>query len=145
MIANIMIAEDHALFSDMLADEIKKMKGCAVTGTAATGKEVMKLITKGPIPELLILDIGMPDMNGIETIIWLQKHYPEIKILVLTMYEQEWVMVEMLQHGARGFLQKNISKKIFREAILAILGGEFYYPGMAAESSRAFIPAGTAI
>ena len=79
------------------------------------------------MPDLLILDLNMPKLNGYETAKYLQQHYPSINILVLTMYDSEIALIRLLQAGVKGFLKKDIDPFEMKKAMLVVAGSQYYY------------------
>lgn len=79
------------------------------------------------LPEIILLDINMPEMDGYETAAWLKSHYPEIKILVLSMYDNENSIIRMLKSGARGYILKDAEPAELKNALDAVAKKGFYY------------------
>ncbi len=123
----ILLAEDHILFRDALVNLLNKFKDFSVLKVAADGTEVIKEIEAGHVPDIVILDLNMPKMDGFETAGWLNKHYPNIKILVLTMYDSEIAFARLLQFGVRGFLKKDIEPGELHNALISVAGDGHYY------------------
>ncbi|MEJ7611685.1 MAG: response regulator transcription factor [Ferruginibacter sp.] len=123
----IFLADDHVLLRDALATLINKFPDCKVTGVASNGKEVLHAFERGTLPDMVILDLNMPEMDGYETAEWLKTHHPEIKILVLTMYDSEVALIRLLQTGVRGFLKKDVHPADLEAAILSVAKDGYYY------------------
>ena len=81
------MADDHVLLRNALASLIDSFGDCRVIHQTGTGKKLIENIMEGEIPDVVLLDLNMPDMNGFETAIWLQKNYPDLPVLMLTMYD----------------------------------------------------------
>jgi DNA-binding NarL/FixJ family response regulator len=97
---------------------------------ASNGKEFMdKLNRDNPegLPDLVILDLNMPLIDGYETAKWLRVNYPGIFVLVLTMYDSEIALIQLLQAGVRGFLKKDIHPTELKNAIQSVMGTGYYY------------------
>ena len=122
-----MLADDHILLRDALASLIDTFPECKVIGVAADGTEVKLAIEKGNIPNILLLDLNMPKMDGYETASWLQQNHPAVKILVLTMYDSEIALIRLLQIGVRGFLKKDIHPAELKDALLSVADDGYYY------------------
>src|SRR5262245_14696593 len=105
------IVDDHMLFRDGLAELINGFSEYKVIIEADNGLDMIKQLKTKDIPDIILLDINMKEMDGFETAGWLKEHHPEIKILVLSMYENENAIIRMLKLGARGYLLKDIRKK----------------------------------
>ena len=123
----IVLADDHILLRDALASLINTIDGLRVIGVAANGKEVITIFEKGNIPQLIILDLNMPEMDGYETTRWLQENHPGVKILILTMYDSEIALIRLLQVGVRGFLKKDVHPAELKAAILSVAENGYYY------------------
>ena len=123
----IILADDHIVLRDALASLINTFEEFRVTGVAGNGDEVKKLFANGNIPDLAILDLNMPVMDGYETSRWIQANHPEVKILILTMFDVEIALIRLLQIGVRGFLKKDIHPKELRNAISSVAGNGYYY------------------
>ncbi len=102
----VLLADDHILLRDALAVLINSFAECKVIAVAGNGIEVQKKIQEGNMPDLVLLDLNMPEMDGYESARWLQGNHPEIKIITLTMYDSEIALIRLLQIGVRGFLKK---------------------------------------
>ncbi len=130
---NIILADDHILLRDALANLIDGFQEFNVIAKAAHGNEVIELIESGVQPDILVMDLNMPKMDGYETAKWLVKQHPKIKIVILTMYGSEIVLIRMLQLGVSGFLKKDIHPVELRDALLKIAAGEIFYSNRTAE------------
>jgi DNA-binding NarL/FixJ family response regulator len=108
MLKTVILADDHIVLRNALATLINSFPGFNVINMADDGTEVVKAIESGYLPGIIILDLNMPKMDGFETAKWLHNNYPEIKILVLTMFDSEIALIRLLQMGVRGFLKKDI-------------------------------------
>lgn len=121
----ILIADDHQLILSGIADMINPIKNCKIIGKAMTGREAVE---KADLlkPDIIFIDINMPEMNGIEATKIIAKKYPEIKILALTQHEENEYVNQILKAGGSGYLLKNSKKKEFEEAIEAVMNGKKY-------------------
>jgi len=123
----IMIADDHVLLRDALASYLNKYNEIQVSTLAHSGKDAIEKITAGPEPDLVVLDLNMPEMDGFATASWLKQNKPHIKILVLTMYNSEIALIRLLQDGVRGFLKKDVHPDILRTALVSVAENGYYY------------------
>ena len=123
----IFLTDDHVLLRDALSSLIDNFEECKVIGAADNGLEVIKKLEDGLKPDIIILDLNMPEMDGYATAEWLKANHPEIKILILTMYDSEVALIRLLQTGVRGFLKKDIHPKDLRTAILSVAEEGYYY------------------
>jgi two-component system, NarL family, invasion response regulator UvrY len=125
----VAIADDHTLMRTALAKLIGTLDDFGVLFEASNGMEVQKLITtQRVIPDILMLDINMPQMDGYATATWIRKHYPQIKVLALSMHGHEDVIIRMLRAGAKGYLMKSVEPDEMRMALYSIIKKDFYLP-----------------
>ena len=130
MTAKIVLVDDHVLLRKGLADLVRNL-GYEVLYEANNGKEFCeKLKSNNDHPHLVLLDINMPQMDGYETSLWLKKNYPDIRILALSMHDDENAVIRMLKNGARGYILKDTEPSELKMAIDAILQKGFYYSEM---------------
>lgn len=123
----LILADDHILLRDALANLINNFNEFTVMATASNGKEVISAIENGCNADIVLMDLNMPKMDGYETAKWLAQHHPEIKIVILTMYDSEIALIRLLQAGVNGFLKKDIHPAELRNALLTVAAGEYYY------------------
>ena len=123
----IILADDHILLREALSNLINSFDDCSIQFAASNGKEVIDYVSTHPVPDLIILDLNMPEMDGFETSSWLFNHRPDIKILILTMYDSEIALIRLLQAGVRGFLKKDIHPLELKQAIKSVSENGYYY------------------
>jgi two-component system, NarL family, invasion response regulator UvrY len=123
------IVDDHNLFRKGLITLINLAykNNCIIVFEAGSGEELIAKLDKKLLPDIILMDIDMPDMDGFETVSWLQQHYPDISILVVSMIEKEEAIVRMLKMGVKGYLSKDIEVEDIHEAIKAIMNKGYYY------------------
>lgn len=126
-VIQIALADDHVLLRNALGSLIDSFDNCRVILQAGTGKELTAAIQSGVNPDLVLLDLNMPDMNGFETAAWLQQHRPGILVLMLTMYDSELSLIRLLQTGVKGFLKKDIHPAELKFAIRSVIETGYYY------------------
>jgi DNA-binding NarL/FixJ family response regulator len=122
----LVIADDHEIFRDGLALMLSKQDNLILVGQAGDGRELVQIVSEQK-PDLVITDIKMPRMDGIGASKLLLKQSPDLKIIALSMFDEENLIVEMLETGAKGYLLKNADKKEILEAILTVSEGNIYY------------------
>lgn len=123
----VFLAEDHTILREALAALINRLPDFTVNSSAGNGNEVIQQFKAGIIPEILLLDLNMPELDGFETAKIVQEQFPKIKILVLTMYDSESALIRLLQVGVRGFLKKDVHTSEFHIALQAIAKDGYYY------------------
>lgn len=123
----IILADDHILLRDALVDLINSFPEFHVIKVAGDGRDVMATIEEGHVPNIVVLDLNMPKMDGYETAAWIKRKFPKIKILILTMYDSEIALIRLLQVGVKGFLKKDIHPTELRNALLAVSRDGYYY------------------
>ncbi len=116
----IALIDDHDLFRSALCDMIELLGGYKVVVQAGNGREYQKAIAGGARVAVAIVDLHMPVMDGFETIAWIRANHPETRALALTFDKDEQTMARALRAGACGFLPKDVSKGLFREALMEV-------------------------
>lgn len=124
---SIVLVDDHSLFRKGMLELINKFDNYQVIWDAGNGKEFIKLIPGNPLPKIVLLDVAMPEMNGFETATWLKSNHPEVKILILSMFDQEETIIKMLKLGVNGFVLKDSEPDELKEALDQIRTKGFYY------------------
>jgi two-component system, NarL family, invasion response regulator UvrY len=124
--ANIVLTDDHILLRNGLAALVKNL-GHTVLFEADNGKDFINKLDKKNLPELVLMDINMPEMDGYETAQWLKTNHPEIKVLALSMYDNENSIIRMLKSGAKGYILKDSEPAELKAAIDAVVSKGYYY------------------
>ena len=122
----IILADDHEIFRDGFRVMIKKQPSVQLIGEAADGEELIDL-TRRLQPDVVITDIKMPKKDGIEATKIMAREWPSLGIIALSMFDEENLIVEMLEAGARGYLLKNAHKEEIIEAIKTVNLNQPYY------------------
>jgi len=122
----IILADDHEIFRDGFKAMLKKQPSVELIGEAANGEELVEL-TRRLKPDVVVTDIKMPRMDGLQATKILSKEFPEIGIVALSMIDEETLIVDMMEAGAKGYLLKNAHKTEIIEAIKAVNEGSIYY------------------
>lgn len=122
----IIIADDHDVIIDGLTALLSTEKNLQIVGRANNGKQLLEIIKNKPV-DLIILDIEMPEMNGVEVTEKLKTIYPQLKILVLTMYNSPDFIANLLRHGVDGYILKNSRKNDLLQAINSVVSGRPFY------------------
>lgn len=122
----IILADDNEIYRDGFQIMLKKQKELDLLGKAENGKELVEMVGQLK-PDIVITDIRMPVMDGIDATKQLTKSFPHIGIIALTMFNEENLVVRMLEAGAKGFLLKNTTKEEIIEAAQAVYNDKPYY------------------
>ncbi|WP_288097434.1 response regulator transcription factor [Hydrotalea sp.] len=122
----VAVVDDHVLLRSALARLICSYENYTVAFEASNGKEFIEKLSKQVLPDIVLLDINMPEMDGYETARWLTKHHPHIKILALSMESDDTNIIQMIKLGAKGFLMKNVEPEELNGALDSVLDKDFY-------------------
>jgi DNA-binding NarL/FixJ family response regulator len=123
---DIILADDHEIFRDGFAVMINKIPEINLIGEAANGEELVRLVRTHK-PEVIVTDIKMPKMDGITAVKIIKEEFPSIGIIALSMFDEEELIVEMLEAGAKGYLLKNAHKDEIIAAVKSVNKDEPYY------------------
>ncbi|CAN5189433.1 response regulator transcription factor [soil metagenome] len=124
----IALVDDHRLFRSGITSLINNFSGYEILFEAGNGEELTQKITPDFKPDIILLDINMPVMDGILTAQWLRKNYPEIRVIVLSMFEDAEKVLTMVKMGVKGYLLKDAEPAEFEDALQKVSAGELYYP-----------------
>jgi DNA-binding NarL/FixJ family response regulator len=123
----ILIVDDHPVMCSGLSNMLSTQKRMTVVGTAGSGSEALKLVAREK-PDLMLLDLRMPGMDGLSVLRALQSVYAPPKVLVLTSYEQDELIYQAIKAGAAGYLLKDTSETELIAAIYVVYDGRRYIP-----------------
>ncbi len=118
----IIIADDHPLLVEGLRRMLEEMEDVQVAEPVGNGRQLLARL-RGQVVDLVLLDLHMPQLDGLETLRILQKEFPSLKVLVFTNYNQPKLLREARNLGARGYLLKNCTAQVLREAVLTVSEG----------------------
>ncbi|MGN6568389.1 MAG: response regulator transcription factor [Flavipsychrobacter sp.] len=121
------IAEDHELVREGLYQILQSISDFSVIIKAADGKDLIDNLTSGPLPDICLVDIQMPIMNGYKTLREIKNKWPHVGVIILTMLSEKFVRQRVTLLGADGYLIKNCSPKIMEDAIRAVFNNEYYF------------------
>jgi DNA-binding NarL/FixJ family response regulator len=124
----IIIADDHELFVNGLRLLLKNQTHLTISDVAQDGKELLQIIEKTK-PDLVLLDLNMPRLNGIDTARFIKQLYSDVRIIILSTYDQERIIEKAKQLGVDGYLLKNSSEEELLRAIDTVMHGGNHYPG----------------
>lgn len=123
----LLIADDHEMIRDGLRVLLNQTGQFDIVAEASNGREVIEVIKKIDELDIIVLDINMPDKDGIEVTTELKKTYPEIKILIVTMYNRKEFIKSLMEIGVDGYILKNSGKDELVAALNSLNRGEPYY------------------
>ncbi|GAA0892594.1 UvrY/SirA/GacA family response regulator transcription factor [Fulvivirga kasyanovii] len=122
------LVDDHKLFRGGLRSLIESISDRYVVAFEAdNGLDLQQKLDSQNPPDIILIDVNMPEMNGFETVEWLSQHFPNIRILVLSMIEKEETVVKMLKLGVKGYLCKDAEPSEFKEALSSVYSKGYYY------------------
>jgi two-component system, NarL family, invasion response regulator UvrY len=126
----VVLVDDHVLLRNGLASLIRGFGEYEVLFEACGGKDLIRQLQNSRLPDIILLDINMPEMDGYDTACWLRRNFPEIKVLALSMYDTDSAIVRMLKNGAKGYVLKDIDAGVLKVALDSVLEKGFYYTDM---------------
>lgn len=130
----ILIVDDHILIAKALQGIIDNFTDFEVIDVAENGKDLIeKFEAGGKIPDIILLDISMPLMDGFETALWLKINHPNIKVMALSMQGDDNSVIKMIKNGAKGYLLKNTHPKDLETALSKLSSDGFFYPDWASK------------
>ncbi|MBA4144415.1 MAG: hypothetical protein DI538_11110 [Azospira oryzae] len=123
----IFIADDHRLMLEGLATLIESIDGFQLAGKVSSGKALIESLKATHLPpDICIVDIEMPDMDGVETVKMLLQNFPKMKVMALTMHNESYFVNRMIAAGAHGYLLKNVERDVFIDSIQRIVKGSSF-------------------
>lgn len=123
----VALADDHILLRTALAGLIENFENCKVVCQANDGAELIKFVEEHAPPDVILLDLNMPNMDGYDTAVWFKNNMPNINVLMLTMYDSEMLLIRLLKVGVKGFLKKDIHPTELKLAINTVVETGYYY------------------
>ncbi len=129
----IAIVDDHILIAKAISGIIDNFSKYTVLYEAEHGKALMdKFRSAKNIPDIVLVDISMPVMDGFETAKWLRENHPEVLVMALSMQDDDMSLIKMIKSGAKGYLLKNIHPAELEKALDSLVTKGYYYPDWAA-------------
>lgn len=125
MTVKLIVADDHTLMREALCNKLDSKHDLEVIVQADDGRQAIELCQKH-VPELIIMDVSMPDLNGVEATKRIHDNNPNIKIIALSMHSEQKFVTDMLKAGASGYLNKACRFEELLEAINVVISGEIY-------------------
>ena len=130
----IAIVDDHILIAQAIKGIIANFENFETICECENGQELIdKINTYNVLPDIVLLDISMPVMDGFQTADWLQKNHPEVLVMVLSMQNDEQSVIKMVRNGAKSYLLKNSHPRELESALLKLVENGFYYPEWASK------------
>lgn len=123
---NIVIADDHEIFLDGLSLMLSRNPGFKVCGRASNGQTLIDIVNRER-PDVVVTDIRMPVVDGIQSTKQILAVHPDMKVIALSMFDEENLIIEMLEAGAKGYLLKNAHKDEITDAIISVYQNKNYY------------------
>ena len=129
----IAIVDDHVLIAKALSSIIEKMGDYTVLFEAENGQQLMERMGE-EVPDLVLLDVNMPVMDGFQTAAWLKANHPQVRVLALSVQEEDETLIKIMRAGAQGYLLKNVRPVELRQALDAMMEKGYFYPEWVAYS-----------
>ena len=125
MSVKVILADDHQMFREGLRSLMERQTDIEIIAEAADGRSIIKLLQKLS-PDVIIMDVSMPGLNGIEATRQIKAEFTDVKVIALSMYSNRQYVIEMLKAGASGYLLKDCAVKELCEAIRIVAAGQVY-------------------
>jgi len=138
----VLLADDHSIVREGLRRIVEESDDMVVVAEASDGKEAIHQVRKSR-PDVAVIDISMPEIDGLEVLRQLQPEYPELPILILTMHEEQQYIVRAIEAGARGYITKKSAPEQLVNAIRKVYAGSLYISEEAAEALALRVAKGT--
>jgi two-component system nitrate/nitrite response regulator NarL len=122
----ILIVDDHEVVRDGLRNILTSLDNISIAGEAGNGEDAVKMYSSLK-PDLVIMDISMPGMNGIEATKVIKEKDPDARILILTMHDNQEYLNQIIRSGAKGFILKNTDKEELLDAVKTVAGGDNFF------------------
>ncbi|WP_271782563.1 response regulator transcription factor [Aquimarina algiphila] len=127
------LIDDHNLFREGIKSLLKKMLGITLVLEAVSGKDLLAQLNN-VVPDVILLDLEMEDMNGVDATLKLQERYPDLKIIILTMHKEERMISYLMEVGANGYLLKDTNQEELETAIRSTYEKGFYFNSFVSEA-----------
>lgn len=121
----VLLADDHTLVRAGIRALLEKLPGVEVTGEASDGREILELI-KEQRPDVVLMDISMPGLNGLQALAQITRDYPHVRVIILSMHHHDEYILQALKSGASGYLLKRAATAELPAALTSVVGGEIY-------------------
>ena len=132
-IIQVALVDDHKLFRSGIASLINNFDGYEVMMEAGNGLDLTQKISKKFKPDIVLMDINMPEMDGMATTEWLKSNYPQVSVIILSMLADPEKVVALVKMGVKGYLLKDAEPNDFKDALDTVSAGDVYYPPFVAK------------
>jgi two-component system nitrate/nitrite response regulator NarL len=122
----VLLVDDHAVVRDGIRARLESNAGFEVVGEAVNGREAIQKVEELN-PDVVLMDISMPVMNGMDAAMYLREKFPDTKVIILTMHEHKEYIQGVIRCGAQGYIVKDVTAQEMISAIKTVMGGETYY------------------
>lgn len=131
---SVVVVDDHILLSQAIGGLVDAFDQFKVLYLCKNGQELIDAFQNPKnIPDIVLMDVNMPILNGIETTTYLKDHFPEVKVLALSIEEDDATILKMLRAGAKGYLMKDVKKAELQEALLEVVENGYYHTNTVAK------------
>ena len=126
---SVVVVDDHTLLSQAIGAMVDAFDKFSVLYTCKHGEELIQKFSDSPrnIPNVVLMDINMPIMNGIETTLWITENHPQVNVMALSVEDADTTILKMLKAGAVGYLLKDTEKKVLEHALLEVAENGFFH------------------
>ena len=123
----VALVDDHVILRKSLSVLIGMLQGFTVISEADNGEQFIQQLNVSYMPDIVLMDITMPVMDGVETTKWLKQNYPAVRVVALSMLKNDLIVIRMLKNGARGYLLKDCEPSELKQAMTDVFEKGYYY------------------
>lgn len=129
----ITIVDDHILIANALGEIISNFENFKILSICESGQAMINSFDKGYIPDVVLLDVSMPIMDGFETAKWLKEKHPDVLVMALSMQDDESSLIKMIKNGAKGYMLKNIKPDQLEKGLNILINKGRFFPEWASD------------